>query len=575
MMTKVVIFCGGKGTRLREETEYKPKPLVEVGGKPILWHIMKHYSHYGFNDFILCLGYKGDLIKQYFLNYKTEVNDFTISLRDGDVRVHGGTPEDWNITCVDTGLDSLTGKRLRLVKQFIGDDEDIMVTYGDGVSNVDLGALMAFHKSHGSLGTITGIKPVSKFGALRISEENLITHFEEKPYLNDRINGGFLIFKKEIFDHLDDNMLVQTTLPSLAKQKALKMFLHNGFWQCMDTYRDYLHLNKLWQSEKPWKVWADNGDGTDNAQLQSFSEQKEQVNPLQKKKKALIIGASGFLGTLLYNDLQKEYDVVGTYCRHQEPGMLYLDVKDKEQVHRVLDEVKPDIVIHPAAQPWVDFCEENPVESHIINAQGAKHAVDWCAREGAYFLFISTDYIFDGKTGPYVEDAQPGPLNVYGKHKLEVEEYMGATIPNTGCIVRTVGVYGWEKAGKNFVSRLVRTLHEGKEIHVPNDQLATPVHAADLSKAVRSLVRHGKAGVYHAGGPQNLSRYDFSLVIADVFSCNKDLIKGLPTSALGQKANRPKLGGLVSAKIGQELGVEFRGPRSALVTMRDEGNPFE
>ncbi len=254
-MTKVVILCGGMGTRLREETEYKPKPLVEIGGKPILWHIMKHYAHYGFRDFILCLGYKGEMIKEYFLNYKTHTGNFTLALKTGTLTLHNSAQEDWIITCVDTGENALTGKRLKLIEPYLDADEDFMVTYGDGVSDVDVQKLFSFHKAKGKLGTITGIKPVSKYGSLRVADDHTVTAFIEKPLLNDRINGGYLVFNKKFFSHLDDHMFEFTTLPTLAAQQQLAMFQHDGFWQCMDTYRDYMHLNDLWNHEKPWKIW--------------------------------------------------------------------------------------------------------------------------------------------------------------------------------------------------------------------------------------------------------------------------------------------------------------------------------
>ncbi len=255
-MTKVVILCGGIGTRLREETEYKPKPLIEIGGKPILTHIMKHYAYYGFRDFVLCLGYKGDMIKNYFLNYKTQTNNFTIALKSGILTIHNSDDdEDWNVTCVDTGEDALTGKRIRLIQPFLNADEEFMVTYGDGVSNVNIKELFAFHKAKAKIGTITGIKPTSKYGSLQVNEENTITEFIEKPVLNDRINGGFIVFQKKVFEHLDDDMFEFATLPKLAEQQQLAMYMHNGFWHCMDTYRDYIHLNNLWKKEKPWKTW--------------------------------------------------------------------------------------------------------------------------------------------------------------------------------------------------------------------------------------------------------------------------------------------------------------------------------
>jgi glucose-1-phosphate cytidylyltransferase len=586
-MTKVVILCGGKGTRLREETEYKPKPLVEIGGRPIVWHIMKHYAYFGFTDFVLCLGYKGEMIKQYFLNYKTKMNDFTIGLKDGSVDVHGTEGEDWNVTCVDTGQEALTGERLLRIAPFIGDDPYFMVTYGDGVSDVNISELFAYHKKHGKIGTLSGIKPLSKYGALRIDEQNSIQTFVEKPQLNDRINGGFIVFSNKVFAHLDTHMFENTTLPKLAEKNQLQMFLHDGFWHCMDTYRDYLHLNKLWEDSQPWKTWHDDA----NATLPSFSDssrvirksmeateskRQDALGQVEKTDRILIIGASGFLGTLLYNDFQKDYDqVVGTYCTHPEKEMIHLDITNKAQVEEVLTTFNPTIVIQPAAQPWVDFCEENPEESRRINVAGAQHVIDWCAAQGVYYLFLSSDYIFDGVEGPYLEGAHPNPLNVYGQHKLAVEQYVAQKHSNKSSIVRTVGVYGWEKAGKNFVARLIKTLADGKEIVVPGDQYGTPVHAADLSAAIRSLVAMRKVGTYHAAGPQNLSRYDFSLLIADVFGCDKSLIKGVSSEELRQKANRPRKAGLISTKIQQELTISFRSPQEALTLMRQQGNPYQ
>ena len=194
------------------------------------------------------------MIKNYFLNYKTQTNNVTISLKTGTVTLHDSETEDWHITCVDTGEESLTGKRLKLIQPFIGED-DFMVTYGDGVSDVNIKALFQFQKAKGKLGTITGIRPLSKYGSLKTNEESIINAFVEKPVLNDRINGGFFVFTPQIFSHLDESMFEFTTLPKLAEQQQLAMYQHDGFWQCMDTYRDYLHLNKLWQTEKPWKIW--------------------------------------------------------------------------------------------------------------------------------------------------------------------------------------------------------------------------------------------------------------------------------------------------------------------------------
>lgn len=255
---KVVIFCGGKGTRLKEETEYKPKPLVDVGGMPILWHIMKHYSHYGFNEFVLCLGYKGDMIKRYFLDYEWMANDFTINLKNRMewITHFRNDLEDWKITLAETGLDSMTAKRLKLIEKYI-DTDTFMLTYGDGVSDVNLKELLEFHKKKGKLVTITGLHPTSKYGVLDV-DDGLVKDFREKPILNDLINGGFMVMNKDIFKHIkkeENDMLVFKTLPELAKKGEVAVYKHKGFWHCMDTYRDYLKLNELWNSNRPWKIW--------------------------------------------------------------------------------------------------------------------------------------------------------------------------------------------------------------------------------------------------------------------------------------------------------------------------------
>jgi len=255
---KVVILCGGKGTRLKEETEFKPKPLVHVGNFPILWHIMKHYSHYGYKDFILCLGYKGGLIKEYFLNYKWMSNDFTLNLKKENERVvnYTRTDEDWTITFVDTGAETNTGGRIKRIEKYIKED-NFLATYGDGVSNLNLRNLIKFHKDKNKIGTITGVHPWSKYGTIHTNEENVIHEFIEKPILRDIINGGFFVFKKEFFDYLDENCILEgEPFEKLANQKQIALFKHDGFWHCMDTYKDFQELNNVWRSGNvPWKIW--------------------------------------------------------------------------------------------------------------------------------------------------------------------------------------------------------------------------------------------------------------------------------------------------------------------------------
>lgn len=257
---KVVLLCGGQGTRLREETEYKPKPMVEVGGRPILWHIMKHYASYGFKEFILCLGYKSDVIKDYFFNYELRNSDATICLgRDKRVEFHASHPEDgWRVTLADTGLNAMTGARLARVAKYIG-DVPFMLTYGDGVSNVDLASLVSLHRRAGRIATVTGVYPPSRFGEL-VHDGNIVREFREKPRISGgRINGGFFVFEPEIFERLSakgECVLETEPLESLAGDGELAVYEHDGFWHCMDTYRDFLLLNKLWDSGKaPWRNW--------------------------------------------------------------------------------------------------------------------------------------------------------------------------------------------------------------------------------------------------------------------------------------------------------------------------------
>lgn len=257
---KVVILAGGLGTRLREETEFRPKPMITVGGKPILWHIMKAYAHYGFRDFIVCLGYKGEMIKDYFLNYEAMNSNFTVSLGlPKQVRYHTSHLEkDWRVTLVDTGQKAQTGTRIKRVEKYIKGDL-FMLTYGDGVGDINIKELLKFHKSHDKIGTITGVHASSRFGELKM-ENGQVTRFHEKPQVSDAlINGGFFVFKREIFDYLweeDDCALEAKPLEKLTKDGQLMAYTHRGFWQCIDTYRELEFLNNLWRNKNPpWKVW--------------------------------------------------------------------------------------------------------------------------------------------------------------------------------------------------------------------------------------------------------------------------------------------------------------------------------
>jgi glucose-1-phosphate cytidylyltransferase len=256
---KVVILCGGKGTRIREETEFKPKPMIEVGGHPVVWHIMQRYAKYGYKDFILALGYKAEVAKEYFYHYRMRNSDFTIDLGNGDVITHGQSGgfacEDWRITLCDTGEETLKGARIKRVAKHI-DTDRFMVTYGDGVSDINIDDLVSFHKTSGKMGTFTGVRMPSRFGTVKTDAAGNITSWQEKPILDEYINCGFFVFRSEFLDYLSEDEacdLEKEPMEKLAAQGDLSMYQHKGFWQCMDTLRDHQLLTELWESGKrPW-----------------------------------------------------------------------------------------------------------------------------------------------------------------------------------------------------------------------------------------------------------------------------------------------------------------------------------
>ncbi len=256
---KVVILAGGLGTRISEESHLRPKPMIEIGGKPILWHIMKEYSHYGYNEFIICCGYKQHVIKEWFADYYLHNSDVTFDFtRGNEMTVHSNVAEPWRVTLVDTGLHTMTGGRIRRVRPYIG-EEPFFLTYGDGVADVDIPATLAFHQAHGRIATITTVTLDQRFGVLEVNEEGQVDAFREKAEQDGgRINGGYMIMNPEIFSYLEDDSTVfeQGPMGRLAAEGQLMGYRHNGFWQCMDTAREKEKLEKLWASgHAPWKTW--------------------------------------------------------------------------------------------------------------------------------------------------------------------------------------------------------------------------------------------------------------------------------------------------------------------------------
>ena len=259
----VVILCGGMGTRIRDVSDNIPKPMIPIGGLPILWHIMKIYGHHGFNHFILCLGYKGEVIKNFFLNYYAMVNNVTVDLSkpNGCTYHNDKDTENWKVALVDTGIDTMTGARVARIKRFLGSNENFMLTYGDGLANIDISKLLMFHESHDKLVTVTGVRPASRFGEMDVESDGGVKSFAEKPQVSEgRINGGFFVIRTEFIDRYlseDPHLILEhNPLTQCAKDSQLMAFNHDGYWQPMDTNREYEILNNLWNSSKaPWKIW--------------------------------------------------------------------------------------------------------------------------------------------------------------------------------------------------------------------------------------------------------------------------------------------------------------------------------
>ncbi|MDO5851190.1 MAG: glucose-1-phosphate cytidylyltransferase [Methanobacteriaceae archaeon] len=257
---KVVILAGGFGTRISEESYLKPKPMIEIGEKPILWHIMKIYSHFGFNEFVICLGYKAHMIKEFFADYYLHTSDVTFDLKKNEMEIHNNYSEPWKVTLVDTGLDTMTGGRIKRIKDYLPDDEPFMLTYGDGLANVDLKKLLEFHKSHDKLATITAVNLSGRFGVLDIDDNETISRFAEKTKEDAGwINGGFMVLEKEVIDYIDGDKISfeKEPLSNIACDGQLKAYKHHGFWKCMDTKRDHDIFEEMWDSNNiPWCMWV-------------------------------------------------------------------------------------------------------------------------------------------------------------------------------------------------------------------------------------------------------------------------------------------------------------------------------
>lgn len=475
---KVVILCGGKGTRLREETEFKPKPLVLIGNRPILWHIMKIYSHYGHKDFILCLGYKGEMIKDYFLRLAEMSNDFTLksNLSNQYTIEHlQNNIEDWNITFVDTGAEAMTGSRVAKIEKYLDGEEDFFLTYGDGLANLDINNLYKFHKFNNKLVTVTGAKLRSFFGIIE-PEGSMVKSFTEKPEVDGLINGGFFVCNKNIFDYLskDDNCILEKEpLQKITAEKQMSLYRHDGFWNAMDTYKQVEELNKIWNGgDAPWAVWLKNKPMNikeerlikelDPKPVQSFSQNnairsaRNQItfydmsndrffsmkeNGLQNKnpdlywknKNVFVTGCTGFLGSWLVKSLvDKGARVVGLVRDIVPDSNLYKngyfskinivngELEDQNLLERTLGEYEIDTIFHLGAQTIVGIANRNPISTFESNIRGTYNLLE-AARHSPLIkriVIASSDKAYgDQKELPYNEE-----MPLIGKHPYDVSK---------------------------------------------------------------------------------------------------------------------------------------------------------
>ncbi len=421
---KTIILCGGTGTRLREETEFKPKPMVEIGGKPILWHIMKTYAHFGCNDFILALGYKGDVIKDYFVRQKHYAQDFLFQGKDGQVKQfyeNGRAGDDFNILFAETGLETPHGERVLKLKDYITEDL-FMVTYGDGVADIDIAKLIAFHKSHGKMATITGVHPESRWGLVNTNPTDLITEFAQKPMLYDYVNGGFMVFNKEFLNYLQPGDMIEDGLKKIIPLQQAMLYKHEGFWFGMDTYKDYLHLNELWNKDPKWKVW----------------DKKPELIPVNDFKKTILVtGGAGFIGSHLVNQLIQENnrvivvdDLSGGKKENVHPKAVFYqaDVRDKA-VADIFEKESPSIVYHFAAKPLVQEVFKNPYEAIETNVMGTVNILEICRQRNNMeaIIVVSSDKAYGtAEQLPYHENS---PLK--GTHPYDVSKSSADLIAQT------------------------------------------------------------------------------------------------------------------------------------------------
>jgi len=475
---KTIILCGGTGTRLKEETEFKPKPMVEIGGKPILWHIMKTYAHFGYHNFILALGYKGDYIKDYFLRQQLQ----TKFLQEAPAQA----PDGFNILFGETGLETPHGERVLKLKEYITEDI-FMVTYGDGVADIDIAKLVAFHKAHGKIATITGVHPESRWGLVNTNSNNVITEFAQKPMLYDYVNGGFMVFNRTIFDYLKPGDMIEDPLKLLIPLGQAVLYKHEGFWYGMDTHKDFLHLNELWKNNPKWKVWGQKGDA----------------------KTVLVTGGAGFIGSNLVNELVMQnnrvvvVDDLSSGKKEQvHPAAIFYqaDVRS-QQLKEIMAKENPAVVYHFAAKPIVEDVYKNPAEAIDVNVMGTVNVLEACRQQKNLeaVIVVSSDKAY-GKAHqlPYQETT---PLK--GDHPYDVSKSSADLIAQTYAvtyglpvlITRFSNVFGPGDANMSrIIPGIIESIVENKELQIRSDgtMVREYTYVKDIVQGCIQLANHKK-----------------------------------------------------------------------------------
>jgi len=594
---KVVILCGGEGTRMKEETEFKPKPLVEVGGKPILWHIMKIYSYYGYNDFVLALGYKGSMIKDYFLNWRANVNDFTLETHSGGLSYHKNGHDDFKITFADTGLKSPTGERLRLLADYI-DGEDFMLTYGDGVADINIQKLVEFHKSQNTIGTITGARPMIKYGIVEHdTHTNKVTGFRQhlissefgQQKENDFIiNGGFMVFKKEFLNLVESQTMVEEAFVPLAKMGQLSLYNLPGKWKAMDTYKEVEEMNRQWQNDPFWKVW----DSTASAQapirpvqsqgsisIQSLSSLSSPiVSPISQVhttvsnlagKNVLVTGGTGLVGSHVVERLIQAGARVFCTIRSQDPRsyffenkfqekttLVYCDINDGSRVFDVVTKYEIQYIFHLAAQPIVATSFINPEETFTTNIVGTINILE-AARRASGILGVvvaSSDKAY-GKDCIDADEDKP----LAGDHPYDVSKSAADLIAQTYfktyglpvVVTRFGNIYGPGDLNLNrLVPGIMKSILKGEVLPIRSDGMFVRdyVYVKDVVEGymlAAEKISQSKGQAFNFSTGYNFSVLDLISTISRVvgteckYTIKNNQVNEIPFQSLNyQKAER-------------------------------------